>query len=292
MLRRLPCSHIRYEICGFTLLEVLVALVVGLTAIGAVYSVYRVQVREHRYQRTRLALQQNLRGALVFMEQEIRLAGFDPEDSGRFGIVDVRRFDLMKGDFDPGGQPALFYTLDADENGEPDTRNHHRNKEHCNFRIYHEPKTAHRYLAWDSGSGRKPVSESIQALGLAYGVDRDNDGRLDRWRGGPYSIWAVDADNDNLLDTHIDTNNDGMIDEKDDTDNDGRITQRDGCELEPPVPLNRIKSVRVWLLAQSTFQLQGYMDHRTYVIGDRVFPAANDGYVRKVLETIVNCRNL
>lgn len=278
--------------CGFSLVELMIALVVGMVAIGAVYTVYIVHQREYRNQQLRLAVQQDLRGAIVILEQQIRLAGYDPEDSKLFGITDVRRYDLVANREDPGGQPALFYTVDLDENGDPDPRNNFRNKEHCNFRIRDDQTSGRRYLAWDNGGGRHPLAENIQALGLAFAVDQDGDGRLDTWNGGDHPIWAVDTDNDNRLDTHLDTDDNGLIDENDDANGDRRITSGDGGAIDPPIAPGRIKAVRVWLLAVSPRRLRGHVDQGTYVVGDRIVEAAGDGFVRRLGQTTIIGRNL
>lgn len=277
---------------GFTLVELMIALVVGMVAMGAVYTVYAVHQKEYRNQQCRLSIQQDLRGALVILEDQMRLAGYDPEDSGMFGITDVRRYHLVDTRDDPDGQPSIFYTVDLDESGDPDLRNNHRNKEHCNFRIRDDQETGRRYLAWDNGAGRNPLAENIQALGLAYGVDLDGDGRLDTWAGGAHPIWAVDTDNDNRLDTHLDTDNNGVIDENDDANGDLQITAGDGGAIDPPVPVTRIRAVQVWLLAMSPLPLQGHGDQSTYVVGDRIVKAAGDGFVRRLAQTTIIGRNL
>ena len=286
------CSGKGSQVGGFSLLELMIALSVGIITIGSIYSVYVSQMKAGSNNRIRVELQQNLRGALVVLSQEIRSAGFDPEDSGRFGIVDVRRYELEGTGSDPAGQPALFYTVDMDENGDLDGRNRKRNREHCSFRIRHDRNIGRRYLAWDNGGGRQPLSENISVMGFAYGVDADQDGRIDTWGGGPHAVWAVDSDNDNLLDLHIDSNNDGTIDEKDDTDQDGRIGPGDGGVIDPPIPLDRIRTVRVWLLAKSSFQVEGHVDSVSYIVGDRVIGPAKDGFIRRVSEAIIDARNL
>ena len=156
-----------------------------------------------------LQAQQNLRAAMVVLEQQIRLAGYDPEGTGRFGITDVRRYDTVGTQPNAQGPPALFYTADMDENGVLDPRNHYRNGENLNFRIRDDQNIGRRYLAFDMGGGRQPLAENIEALGLAYAVDADRDGRPDTWSDGEHVIWAVDTDNDNRLDTDLDTNDDG-----------------------------------------------------------------------------------
>jgi len=278
---------------GFTLVELLIALVVAMVAIGAVYAVYSVQL--HAYDKQQLATEarQNMRGAMVMLEQEIRMAGYDPEDTGQFGIVDVRRYDLIdRTALNPQGQPVLSYTLDWDENGALDDRAGGRNREHPNFRMRNDQSKGRVYLSWNTGTSWQPLAENIQAIGFAYAVDVDQDGRADTWDGGPNLIWAVDTDNDNLLDAHIDSNDDGLIDAADDTDGDQRITASDGCALNPPVPLDRIMAVRVWLLSVSARPLKGHLDSRRFVVGDRLIEAANDGFVHQVLDTIIEGRNL
>lgn len=278
---------------GVTLIELLIAMVVGLIAVGSVYSVYTTHQHTYRNQQLTLEARQNLRCATIVLEQEIRMAGFDPWESGHFGIVDVRRYNTLKSNLvDPDGQPALFYTVDLNEDGDLDQRNANRNREHPNFRIRYDQTIQRYYLAWDMGSGRQPLAEGIQAIGFAYAVDADNDGLADRWRKGPHLIWAVDSDNDNILDTHIDTNDDGIITTSDDRDGDSRITMADGGMLKPPVSVKHIKAVRFWLLAVSAHQIRGHYDNSDYLVGDRIFPATKDSYRRNVLEGIVECRNL
>jgi type IV pilus assembly protein PilW len=275
------------------LLELLVAMVLALIAIGAVYDAYIVQARSHSSQKVTRTIQQNLRSAMTILQQEIRMAGYDPHNSRRFGIVDVRRYDLVSGSrLDINGQPCLSYTCDIDENGRLDSRNGGRNCEHPNFKIADVYNNGRICLTYDNGAGRRPVAEDIQAMGLAYGVDIDGDDVLDTWKQGLHPIWAVDSDNDNHLDTHLDVNDDGRITPDDDIDGDGRITVRDGAPIEPPVSLDRIKAVQVWLLAQSIQTVQGHHDSRIYIVADRIIPAPPDGRVRSVLHTIIACRNL
>jgi type IV pilus assembly protein PilW len=278
---------------GVTLLELLVAIVVALIAIGAIYDVYAVQARNHRSQKIARNIDQNLRAAMTVMQQEIRMAGYDPLGSRRFGIVDVRRYDLINGSrANLDGEPGLCFTYDFDRNGRLDDRYGGRNREHPKFKIADVHGNGRICLTYDNGAGRLPVAENIHAMGLAYGVDIDRNGRLDTWNQGPFPIWAVDSDNDNLLDTHLDVNNDGRIDESDDTNKDGRITALDGAPLEPPIGLDRIKSVQVWLLAVSDHPEEKYNDNQTYIVADRIITAPHDGRIRSVLRTIIAGRNL
>ena len=84
----------------------------------------------------------------------------------------------------------------------------------------------------------------------------------------------------------------GIIDEMDDADGDGRITSDDGGLLNPPISVDRICAVRVWLLAAADSPYQGFVDMRTHVVGDRVIAEPKDRVSRMLLESIVQCRNL
>jgi len=63
---------------GFTLVELMVAMVVAIIVIGAIYAVYQSQTRVQVAQEVTLELQESLRAALTIMEREIRTAGADP----------------------------------------------------------------------------------------------------------------------------------------------------------------------------------------------------------------------
>jgi len=61
---------------GFTLLEILIAMVVASIVMAAIYSVYRSQTQTHRTQQLVVQMQQNMRAALYLMESDIRMAGY------------------------------------------------------------------------------------------------------------------------------------------------------------------------------------------------------------------------
>jgi type IV pilus assembly protein PilW len=207
--------------------------------------------------------------------------------------VDIRRYQIVKANVpDIDGQPVFYYTYDIDADGRLDDSNRGINKEHPRIRISDVYDDGRICLTWDNGSGRRPLAQNIQSIGFAYAVDADNDGRLDRWADGEHLIWAVDSDNDNRLDTHIDTNDDGLIDEKDDTNGDHKIDRADGGALDPPLPLDTIRSVRVWLMAVTSKPVQGVSDRRVLVVADRIIPPAGDGLKRLVLQSRIECRNL
>jgi type IV pilus assembly protein PilW len=64
--------------CGFSLTELLVAMVLTGVVTTAVYSTYRSQQQAYVKQSDACLVQQNLRAAMYHLERSIRMAGFNP----------------------------------------------------------------------------------------------------------------------------------------------------------------------------------------------------------------------
>ena len=78
---------IRISHYGFTLTELLVAMGISGIVMASTYSVYHSHQKTYVAQEQVVAMQQNLRVAMYYMEREIRMAGYDPTQSGAAGIV-------------------------------------------------------------------------------------------------------------------------------------------------------------------------------------------------------------
>ena len=80
----------RFSNQGFTMVELLVAMVVSLLALAAIYSTFLAQHRSYQVQEEAAKMQQNIRTAMYYMEREIRMAGSNPFKSlplSAFGIT-------------------------------------------------------------------------------------------------------------------------------------------------------------------------------------------------------------
>ena len=64
---------------GFTLLELLVAMLLTVIASLAIYMAYNSQHKSYTVQEQVSAMQQNLRAAMYYMQRDIRMAGCDPK---------------------------------------------------------------------------------------------------------------------------------------------------------------------------------------------------------------------
>ncbi len=74
---------------GFTLVELLVALVIGGIIITAAYMMFITNQRTYLMQDEVVSVQQTIRPAVEYMSRLIRIAGLDPEQTGLFGLRDV-----------------------------------------------------------------------------------------------------------------------------------------------------------------------------------------------------------
>ena len=162
---------------GLTLIELMVAMGVAGIVLMAIYSAYHTQTLMNRKQTVVLNMQQNLRGGLYLMEREIRMAGYDQNDTGNFGITSIS---------DVNGNSSITFTADiADLNDDGIMENNGvvDSNETISFSMYDSsttPSVGMFDLGMAVGSGgRQLAAESIQALFLAYAYDDNGDDLLD-----------------------------------------------------------------------------------------------------------------
>lgn len=72
---------------GFTLIELMVTLLISSVAVGAIYTTYDKQRKIYTAQDQVVNVQQNLRAALSVMKNEVRMAGYDPSETGLYGVT-------------------------------------------------------------------------------------------------------------------------------------------------------------------------------------------------------------
>jgi type IV pilus assembly protein PilW len=286
---------------GFTLVELLIAMVMSAFVIGATYSLFTAQQRAYNNQQAVADIQQNLRAGMYYLTREIHLAGYQRQGASSIaGIVKagpgVLRFtmDIYNGIDDDGDSQIdepdeiginddaissagedILYSLTDDANGDgiPDT-----------LTAAGTPQPAVLSRTDVLGANvAEPLMDNVEAVAFAYAFDNDTDGLVDRDPGNNI-IWAVDTDNDGWLDTTLDTNNDGVIDIND-------AAGGQALASSARVNIDRIRMVRIWLLVRSSDSDPSFTDNETYVIGLQRL-AVNDHYRRRLLTATVMCRNM
>ena len=91
---------------GFTLVEIMVAMAISGIVMSGIYTVYYSQQKSYMAQEQVVAMQQNLRAAMFYMEREIRRAGCDPTQDANAGIQDIGW------DADENRYTSIRFTLD------------------------------------------------------------------------------------------------------------------------------------------------------------------------------------
>ena len=74
---------------GFTLTELLVAMVIAGVVTAGLYSAYLSQQKAHDMTQEVTTIQQNIRAAMYYMEREIRMAGYDPTGAKLATFTDI-----------------------------------------------------------------------------------------------------------------------------------------------------------------------------------------------------------
>ena len=119
---------------GMTLVELLVAMVVGALIIGAALSLFDHNHRLYHEQDEIVIMQQEMRAILSQMATQIRMAGFDPTRAGGFGFA--HRSGI--GDPDHGrvtNATAIYFTMDANRDGVLQENGTGSNDEHGGYRL-------------------------------------------------------------------------------------------------------------------------------------------------------------
>jgi prepilin-type N-terminal cleavage/methylation domain-containing protein len=293
---------------GFTLVELMVAMVIGLIVITAVYRVYQNQQQTYTSQRSIVEMQQNARAALTLMKREMRMAGYkpaatdgidndglngmddaDPAENGRspgqeIGVVEALvdritfRMDILPDDpthcnngVDDGGVSTIVDDPAECYDGLPDDPN-----EQITYALQPAASGNGNDLVRISSAGTGVLAYDIEAIAFGYAYDEDEDGALDTDNGQPDGnvIWAYDSGSGEL-DTNAETGG----------------TVAGPALIGPNGPY--IGAVRIWLLARTPHPLRGESDTRSYQVGDQVYdPDSYDPRYRRTLQVAtVYCRN-
>lgn len=142
---------------GFTIVELMVAMVISLVVMGAIYSTFQVQQKSYVHQERVAAVQQNLRAAMYYMTREIRMVGYDPTGSSNFGIV-AAASDSINFTMDYLNGNATLSDNGVIDSGEDIT--------------YSLSGTD---LVRNAGSGNRVIAENIDSLEFTY-LDQDDNG--------------------------------------------------------------------------------------------------------------------
>ena len=252
---------------GFTLVELLMAMVTGIIVLAGIYAAFNSQQTIHTKEQQVVDAEQNVRGAAHFMVREIRLAGMDETGNAGAGFLIA-------------GPHSIQFTMDR--NDDEDVLDTDENITY-RFSVSDAADPDGDGYA-DSGAapiarvtaGEDRLAEDIHAVGFAYAFDDDGDGEVDFVDGNGdgvldagEEIWAYDSDAGGNLDWDNDT----------------------GLALASTVNFDKIRAVRVWILARTRQPLRDSSGPKNFIVGDKPVNV-NDNFKYRLLTTTVKCRNM
>jgi len=148
------------DVRGFTLVEVILALVLSTVTIGVIYQLYLSQVKNQAVRENTLDMQQQARAAMDLVSRELKMAGFDPRGVNRDPL---RGNDFFGVTFDSS---QLNIRADLNGNGVPTDSNE-------SIVFSHDSETM--TLRRNTGGGRQPLGENIEAFSVKY---FDSEGKI------------------------------------------------------------------------------------------------------------------
>lgn len=254
---------------GFTLIEILVALVIDFVVLAGIYAAFYSQQKSHVKEQQVVDAQQNVRGSAAFMIREIRLAGMDRKTSTVAGILTA-------------GPNSIQFTLDRNE--DDDVTDPYEN---IKYEFAAGVDTVAPFGIADDEAGPitrfsdtdDPIADDIYAIAFAYAFDDDRDGELDFVDAAPFNgqldpgeeIWAYD--DPDVAAVGLDTDN------------------ATGNLLPAAISLDRIRAVRIWILARTRNPLREAAKAKNFVVGNKPINLT-DNYQYRLLTATVKCRNL
>ncbi len=162
---------------GFSLVEILIALVLAGLVSTAIYKVYISQNKSYAVQEHITEMHQNLRTAMSMLKQEIRMAGYDPARNASAGIssagADTIQFsmDISGGDTDGIDNDADGSVDEADEAAFSDGVILAGAGENITYVHYDSDSPAdgvNDALGRNAGGGIQLLAENIDALNFVY----------------------------------------------------------------------------------------------------------------------------
>ena len=315
---------------GFTLVELLVAIALGLVILAGLFQTFRTQHDTYIVQDQVAAMQQNLRAAMYLITRDLQMAGWYTNFERNSRNIDWKYLS----DRDPDTGKQSFRPLLISENDYATAGDSVKVGTDMLVIVKAANDSRHFLGAGESASGNS-LSISLGPSGLdpannRYGLLVRNDLRnADFFElTAPTSLsWSLsqayegNADPDkadmlfrgDIIIYKIDENaaRPALVRENLGNSNGPQTIAEDIDNLQVRYQIlnpltnslewsdtltaanqNRVRAVEVLLVGRTAFPQRGYTDTNTITFGGTTIPAPNDNYRRKSLSTIVKTRNV
>ncbi|WP_300667345.1 PilW family protein [Desulfoluna sp.] len=216
---------------GFTIAEILVALVLSSVLMLFIYKIFDNQNRLQVDENQKMTLQQDGRAALNILSNGMRQAGYFP--------MGVEATEALNGSTSGSGMTTaalrgVTFVCDFNENGQNDSG------ETISYRLNSGTPTT---LERITGGVTDVLLTNVAAFAILYAWDRDGPGASsgygDLEPSGAGTQWCHDSTGDGVLDTCYLAGADGQM----------AFTTPDTTTAS--IPFEQIRGVRLWLLLRS-----------------------------------------
>ncbi|NQT10838.1 MAG: prepilin-type N-terminal cleavage/methylation domain-containing protein [Desulfobacteraceae bacterium] len=141
---------------GFTLVELLIAMTIGLIILAALSSTFLIQRKTYDVQEQIVEMVQTARAAMDMITREIRMAGYDPTGAGFDGII--YNADQLQIETDINGDGNIL-----NDDGSYDSN------EHIVYKYYDKDSIYPYQTKRKTGNGNfQPFAENIQSFIFDY----------------------------------------------------------------------------------------------------------------------------
>jgi len=139
---------------GFTLIELMVSIAIGLMVLASVATTFTSQTRAYSAQEQVNQMEQNLRGALDIMSREIKMAGYRPNGGTVTGVVSFS---------------STALTIQADINGNGTVLSSGMGSDTAYEQIAYAYDSTNKKITRQVGSGTaETLAENISAFSFLY----------------------------------------------------------------------------------------------------------------------------
>lgn len=137
-----------FDNAGVTLVELMIALVLSMLVMAAVYMAYQTQHKSSYMEYKVITMQQDLRAAINMMERDIRMAGCNPAMTSTAGIM-------------ASGSTSTTIFVSMDLNGDGDTADT-------------DEQVTYSLNGTDLMRNSNVIAENVTTLGFTYLDDNNN----------------------------------------------------------------------------------------------------------------------
>ena len=303
---------------GFTLVELLIAMVISLIVMGAIYGTFKSQQDSFLVQSQVTSMQQNLRAGMYVMSRDIQMAGYITN-------LDTRTYTTISWDPTVAANEVIRPLIYGRNN---DAVSGNGVKDNTDVLVIikasNDPADSRQLTAGDSVTSTtltlSPFDLNLDASTYRFGVLvksdlsraeifevqsiagntvtfsntlQENYGTGDRVYRADVITYKIDEDTDHpSLQRWNQGNGSGFQTVAEDIDNlQLQYVLADGSKENIPAQWADVRAVQVSLLARTERVNRGYTNTRTYTMGDQAI-TPGDSYRRKLLSSLVKTRNV